>query len=278
MKILRRIKKTTTLDDLMKDMNFSKKDIHLLKMEKRIIVNGNTTLQSLDLEKGDVVEINPIKDEEINVKPVITNLNILYEDDVCLVVDKPVGVIIHDDGTDEITLDNYVAGYYKKTGQKHPVYHIHRLDKDTSGCVLYCKQSFLVSYFDACLAQKKVSRIYLAITQGKIDKAMTINKKIGKDRHINNKFRVSDTGKDAITHIEPVQQFTNNTLVKCILDTGRTHQIRVHLASIGHPIVGDELYGGGRYKRMLLHASKLKFTHPVSLEEIEVTSKIIWNK
>lgn len=278
MKITKRVKKDTSLDELLKDMYFSKKDIHLLKMEKRIIVNGNTTTQNTELERGDVVEINPVKDEPASVKPVDGNIVVLYEDDVCLVVDKPVGIIIHDDGTDEITLDNYVAGYYKKTNQQHPIYHIHRLDKDTSGCVLYCKQSYLVSYFDTCLAQKKVSRIYLAITRGKIDSPITINKKIGRDRHINNKFRVSDTGKEAITHVEPVQQLTANSLVRCILDTGRTHQIRVHLASIGHPIVGDELYGGGKYKRMLLHASQLKFIHPVSQEEIEVTSKIVWNK
>lgn len=276
MKMIRKASGHITLDELLQKALFSKKDIHIMKMEKRIIVNGNTIRQNIELDKGDIVEINPIKDEDCMVIAANYDLNILYEDDICLVVEKPVGTIIHDDGTKTVTLDNYVAGYYQKTGQKHPIYHIHRLDKDTSGCVLYCKQSLLVSYFDSCLADKKVSRIYKAKVTGKIEKNMTIDKKIGKDRHLNNKYRVSQTGKQAITHIKPIKSLAKGTLVQCSLETGRTHQIRVHLSSIGHPIIGDQLYGGGEKERMYLHASILKFIHPITLREVVVQCASNW--
>ena len=112
------------------------------------------------------------------------------------------------------------------------------------------------------------------MVSGTIDRAATIKKPIGKDRHINNKYRVSKTGKQAITFIRPLKQNSNSTLVKCGLQTGRTHQIRVHLQSIGHPVIGDTIYDGKRHNRLMLHSYQLSFIHPINNKQITVESKI----
>lgn len=269
------IEKTININDYLKQLLFSKKDIHLLKMEKRIKVNNNLVLSDIFLNENDILEIDIIKDEEIDKTPLVQDLKILYEDDFVLVVDKPIGIIIHDDGNkDTITLDNLIAGYYHSTNQKHRILHVHRLDKETSGCILYCKQSYLISYFDYCIANNLIERDYLALVTGIINKEMIINKKIGKDRHFNNKYRVSNSGKLATTFIKPIQQQKDTTLIKCRLKTGRTHQIRVHLQAIGHPIIGDTIYCGKKHDRLMLHAYKLSFIHPITNKQITVESKI----
>ncbi|MGI6608521.1 MAG: RluA family pseudouridine synthase [Erysipelotrichaceae bacterium] len=269
------IKTSTNLNNYLKQLFFSKKDIHLLKMEKRIKVNNKTVTGDVNLNKDDVLEIDIIKDEEIDKTPVRQPLKILYEDDFILVVDKPAGIIIHSDGNkSDITLDNLVAGYYQSTSQKHRLLHVHRLDKETSGCILYCKQSFLIAYFDYCLANNLIQRNYLAMVTGIISKEITISKKIGKDRHVNNRYRISDRGKPAITHVRPLKYENDTTLIKCRLETGRTHQIRVHLNSIGHPVIGDTIYQGKKHQRLMLHSFQISFIHPITKEQIQVESDI----
>ncbi|MDI9541068.1 MAG: RluA family pseudouridine synthase [Bacillota bacterium] len=271
----KRIEKSTNLDKYLKQIFFSKKDIHLLKMESRIKVNNKIINSDIFVNENDLLEIDVIKEEEIDKKPVFQDIKILYEDEFLLIVDKPAGIIIHSDGNkNNITLDSLVAGYYQSTNQKHRVLHVHRLDKETSGCILYCKQSYLISYFDNCIANNLIQRNYLALVSGTIDRAATIKKPIGKDRHINNKYRVSKTGKQAITFIRPLKQNSNSTLVKCSLQTGRTHQIRVHLQSIGHPVIGDTIYDGKRHNRLMLHSYQLSFVHPINNKQITVESKI----
>ncbi len=275
MKMKKIIKKSIKLNQQLQQLYFSKKDIHLLKMEKRITINNTIINSNITLQENDILEIDVIKDEEIDKTPLKQDLKVLYEDDYILVVDKPVGIIIHDDGNkNTLTLDNLVAGYYLQTSQKHRILHVHRLDKETSGCILYCKQSYLISYFDYCIANNLIQRNYLALVSGIIDKQLTINKKIGKDRHINNKYRLSKTGKTAITLIKPLQQENDTTLVRCTLKTGRTHQIRVHLQSIGHPIIGDDIYGGKKYQRLMLHSYQLIFNHPITNKQIKVVAEI----
>ncbi len=239
------------------------------------MVNDDIVISDIVLHKNDVLEIDVIKDEEIDKTPIVQNIKILYEDDFVLVVDKPIGIIIHDDGnTDTLTLDNLIAGYYQSTSQKHRILHVHRLDKETSGCILYCKQSYLIAYFDYCIANNLINRNYLALVTGIIDKEMIINKKIGKDRHINNKYRISNSGKDATTIIKPIKQQKDTTLIECSLKTGRTHQIRVHLQAIGHPIIGDTIYCGKKHDRLMLHSYKLSFVHPITNEQITVESDL----
>ncbi len=277
MKIKKVLNNSIYLNKYLQQLFFSKKDIHLLKMEKRIQVNSDIITSDVILKENDVLEIDVIKEEEIDKIAVRQDLKILYEDEFLLAVDKPIGIIIHSDGNkNNITLDNLIAGYYQATNQNHRVLHVHRLDKETSGCILYCKQSYLISYFDYCLANNLMlmQRNYLALVTGVIDKEITIKKNIGRDRHVNNKYRISKNGKPAITVIKPLKQQNGTTLIKCSLQTGRTHQIRVHLQSIGHPIIGDTIYRGKKYDRLMLHSYQISFIHPVTNKRIVIQSDI----
>lgn len=153
---------------------------------------------------------------------------------------------------------------------------VHRLDQDTSGCIIFAKNPFVLPIIGRMLEQKEIYRRYQALVSGKIEReAWTITKKIGRNRHDRKKYVVDPrNGKSAVTHIEKAfyNQEKNQTAVFCTLDTGRTHQIRVHLSSEGFPIVGDPLYGKTSAKRLMLHAYELHLRHPFSKEMILVQS------
>lgn len=262
------LQKAQSLDEFLDSYHFSKKQKHRLKMEKRIQVNQRLCMHNISLQKGDHIDIDCEEEEKSTLEGYETEIEILYEDEIVLVVNKPIHMIIHGD---EKTLDQAVSYYYQKTHQNHPVLHVHRLDRDTSGCILYCKNSFFLPYFDHALKEKQIKRTYLAIVEGEITSSMTLNQKIGKDRHAN-RYRVSKTGMDAVTHVKPLRHDHHQTLIECELETGRTHQIRVHLSSIHHPLVGDELYGKKDSMRCALHSHTLTFVHPITLKKIQITS------
>lgn len=268
-----KIKSEMMLDEYLEQCFFSRKQRHLLKTEKRIRINTQTVSHNIRLYSGYFIEIDCMKEESDDIVPIERNLKILYEDETVLVAEKPIHLIVHDDGNGCETMDRAVAGYFHRSGQKCPVRHIHRLDRDTSGCILYCKQSLLQPYFDHMMQTKQIRRTYLAIVHGRIDKAMTINKSIGKDRHAN-RFRIHANGQKAVTHIKPLAYKNGKTLIECQLETGRTHQIRVHLSGISHPLVGDELYGKKEAMRCALHSHTLTFIHPISHQEIIVISEM----
>jgi 23S rRNA pseudouridine1911/1915/1917 synthase len=272
------ISKDCRLDELLRQQFFfSRHTLYLCKKEGRLVLNGTAVLQDCDLHPGDRLLFYYQKEEPLNCRPIEFDLKILYEDDLILVVDKPIGYIIHSDGTEQCrnenpqNVNNFVAWYYKKTGQKHGVYNLHRLDRDTSGCLLYCKESLMVACFSHAMETKAIKRTYLAKVEGIMRKSRIIDKPIGRDRHVSNRFRVSATGKAARTEVTPLKHDKTSTLVECRLATGRTHQIRVHLASIGHPIVGDVLYGAKENKRLMLHSHKVEFFSPLVNEMITVT-------
>lgn len=268
------ISQKQNLDDFLNSYCFSKKQKHLLKMEKRILVNHKPVQHNIVLNENDLVEIDLYLNQDDHLEPIDMNLKILYEDDFVLIVDKPIHMIVHDDGNHTLCLDQGVQFYYQKTNQHHPVRPIHRLDRDTSGCIFYCKQPYIQPYFDEQLKNKKIERTYLALVEGIIDKEMTIHSPIAKDRHISNKYRVSPNGKAAVTHLRPIQKTKNMTLIECTLQSGRTHQIRVHLASIHHPLIGDSLYGHAQKMRCALHSHSLSFIHPITHEKITVISEL----
>lgn len=200
-------------------------------------------------------------------------LNILYEDDFSLVVNKPAGVEVHpSEKGQRRTLAHGVAAYYEATGQACRVRHIHRLDKETTGPVLYAKNEMAHYLFDQAMREKRIERIYIAIAEGLLpqDKGV-IDLPIGQDRHHSTRRRVSDTGEAAVTRYQAVERFADHTLVRLQLETGRTHQIRVHLSHIGHPLAGDGMYGGGRrlISRQALHGEKLVWRHPWTGERME---------
>ena len=234
----------------------SKKTIHDL-LTNRLLVNHNQVNNDYMLRKGDVISVDIAKTID---KKVSGNLcDVIYEDDIVLLVKKGDDQIIHDDQSDN-ALENDVATYYQYHDYHRNVRYIHRLDKRTSGLVFFCKVDFFISYFDHLLSDKKIHREYLAIVKGKF-KDCIVDKKIGSDRHVNNKYRISDTGKEAKTAFKLISYKNGYSLVNCTLFTGRTHQIRVHLQSIGYPIINDEIYGfhNDRFKHMGLYAYKLSF-------------------
>lgn len=203
------------------------------------------------------------------------DVRIVHEDDFCLVVMKPAGMPVHPSRPGQGgTLDHAVAYHYETTGQYCKLRHIHRLDNDTTGLVLYAKNDLAQQVLDRAMREKAVRRTYLAIAQGRlVPPAGLIDRPIGKDRHHSQRRRISPGGAAARTRYRTVEQAKGAALVELELETGRTHQIRVHLQSAGAPLVGDGLYGGSvkRLPRQALHGYKLEFAHPWSGESMLLT-------
>ncbi len=203
------------------------------------------------------------------------DVQIVHEDDFCLVVMKPAGMPVHPSQPGQAgTLDHAVAYYYETTGQYCKLRHIHRLDNDTTGLVLYAKNDFAQQVLDQAMREKAIRRTYQAIAQGRLTPpAGIIDRPIGKDRHHSQRRRVSPGGAAALTRYRTVEQAKEAALVELELETGRTHQIRVHLQYAGAPLVGDALYGGSMklFPRQALHGYRLEFAHPWSGEAMLLT-------
>lgn len=228
--------------------------------------------------KGDRLRLALFPDREAGIEPVWEELEVLFEDDFCLVVHKPAGMTVHPDGSGTgVTLDHLVAAHYATSGEGVAVRHIHRLDKDTTGPVLYAKNEFAQLILDEHMRDKSISRLYVAIAEGTVPPALkVIDAPIGRDRHHSARRRVSPGGQSAVTRILECEPLHGGSLVHVMLETGRTHQIRVHLSHMGHPLYGDELYGGPVWTssaagRHALHGESLSFRHPWSGEQLEVS-------
>lgn len=224
--------------------------------------------------RGDRLRLALFPAREAGIEPIWNELEVLYEDDFCLVVNKPAGMAVHpDDRGTEATLNHAVAAYYEASGVETAVRHIHRLDKDTTGPVLYAKNEYAQLKLDEAMRQKEIVRIYAAIVQGRVSSDLSvIDLPIGKDRHHAQRRRVSLTGQTAVTRVIESEVYREASLLYLSLETGRTHQIRVHLSHMGHAILGDSLYGGYSvsFGRQALHGAQLSFSHPLTGEMIEV--------
>jgi 23S rRNA pseudouridine1911/1915/1917 synthase len=242
------------------------------KIAGKLIATGGVVRQ------GKQVRLRLFPRERPEFEAEWTELNVLYEDDFTLVVNKPVGVEVHPSAKGQKgTLAHAVAAYYDTTGQACRVRHIHRLDKETTGPVLYAKNELAHYVFDAAMREKRIERIYTAIAEGVFkDKKGVIDAPIGQDRHHSTRRRVSDTGEKAVTRYDVIERFADHTYVRLRLETGRTHQIRVHLSHLGHPLAGDGMYGGHRdyMKRQALHGEKLIWSHPWTGERMEVRAPL----
>ncbi|MCL9661336.1 RluA family pseudouridine synthase [Paenibacillus hunanensis] len=203
------------------------------------------------------------------------SLEVLYEDDYVLVVHKPAGMNVHPSDANDatITLAHAVAAYYEQTGQSCAVRHVHRLDEDTTGPVLYAKNELALYLLDEQMRSKSIHRRYVALVHGKVNERLNvIDEPIGKDRHHKQRRRVSPGGQAAITHVQCLRTTPKASLVQLELETGRTHQIRVHMSYVGHPLIGDTLYGGkpDLLPRQALHGEQLGFTHPWTGEPLSI--------
>lgn len=239
---------------------------------KKILLNRKPVNGDTLLKEKDTIQWKAFEPQEIDFIAEKGDLEVVYEDDFLLVVNKPRGIMVHPDCKDKMgTLANWVAGYYQEKGIQTTVRPIHRLDTDTMGLVIFSKCSWLQPLLDQMLKQKKIKRHYFAFVEGIVRSDGKIEAPIARDRHDAKKYRVSKTGKYALTHYRVVRHQKKFTLLECVLDTGRTHQIRVHLSYIGHPIVSDVLYGEHYdYLEMGLQAYKVIMTHPVSRKRVQI--------
>lgn len=259
-------------------------DISRARVQKMIdqgivLLNGKVIKANEKVKKGDTIEITEDYIDEIHVEPENIPLDIVYEDDDVILINKPSGMVVHPgSGVHEHTLVNALLYYTNHlsdcNGEIRPGI-VHRIDKDTSGLILVAKNNKAHEILAKDFQEKKVKRSYLALVSGVLQhNHITIDAPIGRDTINRKKMMVTEkNSKRAVTHVKVLKRYTNYTLVKCELETGRTHQIRVHMAYIGYPIYNDPVYNSKKATSFgqFLHSSEIHFVSPISKKELNFT-------
>lgn len=256
-------------------LDISRSKIQKLIKEEKVLVNDKAISANYLVKLNDQIQVNDELNYEINIEPENIPLDIVYEDDDLLVINKASGMVVHPaPGHYTNTLVNALLYRFNITsGDKMRPGIVHRLDKDTSGLMLVAKNEETHEKLSKMIGNKEVERRYLAITTGVIKTDTgTIDAPIGRDQRNRLKMQVTDVNaKEAITHFKVLKRYKANTLIECILETGRTHQIRVHLAYINYPIVNDPLYGKEKNCTefgQMLHSKSIRFNHPRTNKEL----------
>lgn len=245
--------------------------------DQKILVNGCAAKDSAKLKVGDQVTVTVPPLQPLQMVPENIPLDIVYEDDDVIVVNKPQGMVVHPAaGHPDHTLVNALLYHTKDLAASPEGFRpgiVHRIDKDTSGLLMVAKNQKARLSLEAQLAAKSNKRVYLALVHGNFGEASgTINAPLGRNPYNRKQMAVVPTGKPAVTHFKVLEQFKDYSLISCRLETGRTHQIRVHLKYIGHPVAGDPLYGPRHTlpgHGQFLHAAVLGFKQPTSGQWLE---------
>lgn len=259
---------------LAKELNISRSKVQKLIKQGLVTVNEKVVSSNYIVKCGDLISVNDDLNFEYSLEAEDIDIDVVYEDSDLLVINKASGMVVHPaPGHYSHTLVNALLYRFQISGgEKYRPGIVHRLDKDTSGLMLVAKGEKTHEKLSRMIANKEVERHYFAIVDGVIKHDTgTIDAPIGRDANNRQKMAVTDVhGKEAITHFRVLETFSNHTLVECILETGRTHQIRVHMAYIGHPVSNDPLYGRGKSTEFgqMLHSKSIKFKHPTTGKEM----------
>lgn len=261
--------KSTINQILQNDLNISSRLLYKLIRTNHIFLNGNICDTRAFANIGDILEVSfDYEEDNSNIVPTKMNLDIVYEDDWLMVINKPAGIAIHPSVLHySDSLCNGIRFYYDSIGLKKKIRPVNRLDLNTSGLVIFAKCEYIQECLISQMKNNQFKKEYFAICDGVLDKKSgTINLPIARKENSIIERCVSEDGQESITHYEVLKEFDNYTLVKCALETGRTHQIRVHFSAIGHPLIGDSLYGSisNFIDRQALHCYRLCFFHPVN--------------
>ncbi len=266
---------------LSNELDLSRSKVQALIKENKILVNDKKVNSSYKTKEGDKIEVLSDLDFSIDIEPEDIPLDIRYEDDYLIVVNKPSGMVVHPaPGNYHHTLVNALLNKFQLSNLDHTRPGIvHRIDKDTSGLMVVAKDDKTHDLLATMIKNKEVERIYIALVDGVImHETGTIDAPIGRDMNNREKMMVTDiNSKDAITHFRVIKRYKDQTLIECKLETGRTHQIRVHMAYIGYPIYNDPIYGKRKKTTefgQFLHSKSIRFIHPITKEEIYIESDI----
>ena len=265
---------------LNEDICFSKRLIKLAKSsDGLILVNGKHRTVRYLITEGDHIVIKlPDEINNTSLKATQIPLEIIYEDDHLMVLNKVAGRVSVPSSTDqETSLANGILYYYLLKNLPYTVHIVTRLDRDTSGLVLVAKHQYAHSLLANLQLKNEIKRVYIGFIKGHLKESHgVINQPIGRTNDSIIKREVNNRGRKAITYYKVLKEYLNHTAIQIKLETGRTHQIRVHFAHIGHPLLGDDLYGNvSKYiKRQALHCKTLKFTHPITQEKLQINAPL----
>ena len=262
----------------------SRTNIQELIENNKITVNNKIEKASYKVSQGDKIAIEEIEVKTIDLKPQNIPLDVIYEDNDIIVINKQKGLVVHPaNGNPDGTLVNAVMALCKDSlsgigGELRPGI-VHRLDKDTSGLIIVAKNDKAHLNLSNQIKNREVKKTYIALVRGVIkENEATINMPIARSTKDRKKMAVSKDGKEAITHFKVIKRYDKYTLIEVKIETGRTHQIRVHMSQIGYPIVGDVVYSNGKNPfgvvGQMLHSSKLTFKHPITNKEINLEAEL----
>lgn len=267
-----------------KDNSISRASVQRMIDEELVLVNGKKTKASYKISVGDTVTIIKEELKEVEIKAEDIPLDVIYEDNDILVVNKQKGLVVHPgNGNPDGTLVNAIMAKCKDSlsgigGEIRPGI-VHRIDKDTSGLLIIAKHDKAHINVSEQIKNHEVKKTYIALVRGRVkENEATIDMPIARSTKDRTKMAVSKNGKNAVTHIKVLERFNDYTLLEVNIETGRTHQIRVHMSQIGYPIVGDYVYSNGKnpfgVEGQMLHSQKLEFVHPISGKKMNLEAPL----